>query len=55
MKNEPKMKVFDFGAFQIKMHMASREKYIFHMLFGEFHITPRNLFVQTSCADQSSK
>ena len=22
------------------MHMASREKYIFHMLFGAFHITP---------------
>ena len=23
------------------MHMALREKYIFHMLFGAFHITPR--------------
>ena len=22
------------------MHIASREKYIFHMLFGAFHITP---------------
>ena len=22
MKNEPKMKVFDFGAFQIKMHLS---------------------------------
>ena len=40
-KIEPKMKVFDFWAFQINMHMASREKYIFHMLFGAFHITPR--------------
>ena len=35
------MKVFDFGAFQNKMHMASREKYIFHILFGAFHGTPR--------------
>ena len=41
MKNEPKLKVFDFGAFQNKMHMASREKYIFHILFGAFHGTPR--------------
>ena len=40
------MKVFDFGAFQINMHMASREKYIFHMLFGAFHITPRISKVQ---------
>ena len=37
------MKVSDFGAFQNKMHMASREKYIFHILFGAFHGTPRNL------------
>ena len=41
LKNEQKMKVFDFGAFRIRMHMASREKYMFHMLFGAFHITPR--------------
>ena len=41
MENKSKMKIFDFGAFQINMHMASREKYIFHMLFGAFHITPR--------------
>ena len=40
-RNEPKMKIFDFGAFQNKMHMASREKYIFHILFGAFHGTPR--------------
>ena len=42
--NEPQMKLFDFGAFQNKMHMASREKYIFHKLFGAFHDTPRILF-----------
>ena len=42
MKNKSKMKVFDFEAFQINMHMASREKNIFHMLFGAFHITLRN-------------
>ena len=39
--NEPKMKVFEFVAFQKIMHMASREKYIFHKLFGAFHGTPR--------------
>ena len=33
MFNETKMKVLDFGAFK-KMHMESREKYIFHMLLG---------------------
>ena len=27
--------------------MASREKYIFHMLFGAFHITPR---ISKSCS-----
>ena len=40
------MKVFDFGAFQINMHMASREKYIFHILFGAFHGTPRSSSVK---------
>ena len=40
-RNEPKTKVFDFGAFQNKMHMASHAKYIFHILFGAFHGTPR--------------
>ena len=44
MRNEPKLKVFDFGAFQNKMHMASREKGIFHILFGAFHGTPRRLY-----------
>ena len=38
--------MYNFGAFQIKMHMASREKYIFHMLFGAFHITPGMLSEQ---------
>ena len=38
------MKVFDFGAFQNKMHIASREKYISRMLFGAFHGTPRTMF-----------
>ena len=33
--------MFDFGAFQNKMHMPSRETYIFHVLFGTFHITSR--------------
>ena len=43
---EPKLKVFEFGAFQNKMHMASREKYIFHTLFGAFHDIPR-IFTST--------
>ena len=42
-KNEPKMKFFDFGAFQIKMQMSSQDKIVLHMLFGAFHITPRML------------
>ena len=44
-KNKSKMKVFDFGAFQINMLMASREKYIIHILFWAFHITPRIYFL----------
>ena len=46
--SEPKMKVFDFGAFQNKMHMTSREKYIFHMLFGAFHDTPRKMILNSN-------
>ena len=38
-RNEPKMKLLELRAFQNKMHMASCEKYIFHMLFGAFHDT----------------
>ena len=34
------LEVFEFGAFQKNMHMASHEKYILHMIFGAFHITP---------------
>ena len=41
-EKEPKMKFFDFGAFQKIMKMLSREKIIFHMLFGASHDTPRN-------------
>ena len=37
------MKFFDFGAFQKIMKMLSREKIIFHMLFGASHDTPRIL------------
>ena len=48
MKNKPKIKVFDFGAFQIKMHMASRGKYIFHMLFGVFHTRGSQVWSTTS-------
>ena len=32
----PKSNMFDFGAFQEKMHMPSRAKFIFHILFGAF-------------------
>ena len=42
-ENRVKLKVFEFGAFQKNMHMRSREKYIFHMLFGASHGTPRIL------------
>ena len=42
-ENEPKMKLFDFGAFQKQMHMPSRKKYIFHMLVGAFHNTSRTV------------
>ena len=45
MENEPKMKMFDFEAFQNKMHMVSRKKYIFHIVFGVFHGTPRIAFI----------
>ena len=38
------MKFVDFGAFQKIMKMPSREKYIFHMLFGASHGTPVVLF-----------
>ena len=40
-EKEPKMKFFDFGAFQNKMQIPSHDKIIFHVLFGAFHITFR--------------
>ena len=42
-ENGPKMSIFDFGAFRKKMHMPSPDKFLFHMPFGAFHITPRIL------------
>ena len=33
--------MFDFGAFQEKLHMLSRAKYLLQRLFGAFHDTPR--------------
>ena len=39
-EKEPKMKFFDFGAFQKIRKILSREKYIFHMLFGVSPGTP---------------
>ena len=41
-EKEPKMKFFDFGAFQNKMQLPSHDKIIFHMLSGAFHIASRN-------------
>ena len=38
---EPKMKLFDFWAFQNFTQILSHDKIIFHMLFGEFQITSR--------------
>ena len=40
-KKREKLKLFDFGAFQEKLHMSSRAKYLLHKLFGAFHDTPR--------------
>ena len=37
-EKEPKMKFFDFGAFQINGQMPSHDKIIFHMLFGAFEM-----------------
>ena len=35
----PKLNMFDFGAFQ--KQMPSRAKYLLHILFGAFQVTPR--------------
>ena len=40
-RKEPKINMFDFGAFQEKLHMLSRAKYLLQRLFGVFHDTPR--------------
>ena len=37
---EPKMKFFDFWAFQNFKRMLSHDKIIFHMLFGHFILPP---------------
>ena len=39
---EPKIKFFDFRAFQINGQMPSHDKIIFHMVFGAYYITTRN-------------
>ena len=36
-----KLKLFDFGAFQEKLHMPSRAKYLLRKLFGAFQETSR--------------
>ena len=41
---EPKMNVIDFGAFQEKSKMPSRDKILRHMLFGALHGTSRISF-----------
>ena len=38
------MNMFDFGVFQEKIHMLSREKYNLQMRFGAFQDTSRNQF-----------
>ena len=40
-RKEPKMNMFDFGAFKEKLHMLSHAKYLLQRLFGAFHDTPR--------------
>ena len=48
-ENEPKMKFFDFRAFQKIEKMPSHDKILFHMLFGAFHDTSCiNSFTRTS-------
>ena len=41
-EKEPKMKFIDFGAFQNFRRILSHDKFIIHMLFGVFHVTPRS-------------
>jgi len=42
------MKFVDFGVFQKNRIILSREKYIFHMLFGASHGTPRSWILPSS-------
>ena len=50
-EKEPKMKIFDFGAFQKIRKMLSHDKILFHMLFGAFHDTPCNPRFRIHCYD----
>ena len=38
--------MFDFGAFQEKLHMLSRAKYLLRRLFGAFQDTPRSMKIR---------
>ena len=52
-RKEPKMNIFDFGAFQKQMHMPSRAKYLLHILFGAFQETSRTQFyLNFRCSNQ---
>ena len=47
---QPKIKFFDFGAFQKIDKMLSHDKIFFHMLFGAFHVMKFSWnFHDTSC------
>ena len=39
-EKKPKLKLFDFEAFQKIMKILSHDKILFHMLFRAFHDTP---------------
>ena len=54
-KKREKLKVFDFWAFQNFMHMKSREKYVFHMLFGAFQITSRTSYYRNLIGPEVKK
>ena len=51
-KLKQKKKLFDFGAFQIKIQMPSHEKILLQMLFGAFQITSRR-FSRSSSVQNS--
>ena len=54
-ENEPKMKFFDFGAFQKIEKMLSHDKILFHMLFGAFRDTPCTQFEKIRKDDNNVK